>query len=118
MLVDHVMQAVDRQAEVVFREKLGRGDIRFDLEIEDKRYWVGTYDVVEDKLLQRGGGETVQKTLFEPVFEGKFANTLETGFAVYLDTKEAVMWWHRVEAGGSNVYALQGWRGLSTVFYG
>ena len=110
VLGDYVRQAVDSQAEAVFREKVGRGDIRFDLEIEDRNYRIGTYDVVRGNLLQRDGGGEVQKTLFEPVFEDEFDNDLEMGFAVYLDAKEAVRWWHRVATGGSDAYHLRGWR--------
>ena len=110
VLNDHAAEAVTRQAEQVFCRKVRRGDIRFDLEIEDKRYRVDTYDVVQGTLLQRNGGGPVQRPLLDPVFEEEFDTDLERSFARYLDAKKTVCWWHRVAAGQRGGYHLAGWK--------
>ena len=38
-------------------------------------------------------GDLLDRNLFDPVYEGEF-NTLEKDFALYIDGKSAVKWWH------------------------
>lgn len=110
VLRDHVAASVNKQAEAIFRDKLGRGDIRFDLEIEDHNYLVEDYDVREGNLLKRDG-RMVQRSLFDPVYEGEFDTKMECDFARYLDGKKIVEWWHRVAAAQGGGYRLTGWNG-------
>lgn len=100
---------VNRQAEDVFRDKLERGNIRFDLEIDDRNYQIRDYDVEQGTLLQREGGGSVQHTLFDTVYEEEFDTEMERNFARYLDGKGIVRWWHRVAARQGGGYHLVGW---------
>ena len=108
VLRDHVAASANKQAEAIFRDKLGRGDIRFDLEIEDHNYLVEDYDVREGSLLKRDG-RMVQRSLFDPVYEDEFDTEMERNFARYLDGKKIVEWWHRVAAAQGGGYRLTGW---------
>ena len=105
---------VERRAERVFREKLGRGDIRFDLNAGLHNFrMVETYEIVvpEDAgPLARSTGEPLRLNLFEPVFMHQFDSNLERNFARYLDEQKALRWWHRVAARQGGDYYLKGWK--------
>ena len=111
-LREHVSKAMDQQAEKVFRTKLAAGEIRFDLEVSDHNYRMRqNYEILvadSDVLLQRYG-QSVQLSLFEPVFDRDF-NDLERRFAFYLDGQKALQWWHRVAVRQHGQYYLRGWR--------
>ena len=111
-LRDHVTIAMEQQAEEVFRAKLARGELRFDLATTDHNYRVRqNFELLvadSDVLLQRYG-QSVQLTLFEPVFDRDF-NDLERRFAFYLDEQKALQWWHRVAVRQHGEYYLRGWR--------
>ena len=111
-LREHVANAMDKQAERVFRAKLRSGDIRFDLEATDRNHRVRkSYEILvsdNDVLLQRYG-KSVQLSLFEPVFDRDY-NDLERRFAFYLDEQSALQWWHRVAVRQHGEYYLRGWR--------
>ena len=108
----HVANAMDRQAEEVFRARLKSRDIRFDLETSDHNHRMRkSYEILvseNDGQLQRYG-KSVQLSLFEPVFEREF-NDLERRFAFYLDEQKALRWWHRVAVRQQGEYYLRGWR--------
>ena len=109
---EHVARAMDQQAEQVFRAKLAGGEIRFDLEASDRNHHVRKrYEILvadNDVLLQRYG-QSVQLSLFEPVFDRDF-NDLERRFAFYLDEQKALQWWHRIAVRQHGEYYLRGWR--------
>ena len=109
---EHVANAMDQQAEKVFRAKLAAGEIRFDLETSDHNHRMRkSYEILvadSDVLLQRYG-KSVQLSLFEPVFDRDF-NELERKFAFYLDEQKALQWWHRVAVRQQGEYYLRGWR--------
>ena len=111
-LREHVIKAMDHQAEKVFNEKLAAGEIRFDLETSDQNYRMReSYELLvadSDNLLQRYG-KPVQMTLFEPTFDRDF-NDFERRFAFYLDEKKALHWWHRVAVRQQGEYYIRGWR--------
>ena len=111
-LRDHVVKASDRLAEQVFRAKLASGEIRFDLEASDYNHRMRkSYEILvsdNDVLLQRYG-QSVQLSLFEPVFDRDF-NDLERRFAFYLDEQRALRWWHRVAVRQRGEYYIRGWR--------
>ena len=114
-LREHVKNEVEKQAEQVFRNKLDRGEIRFDLETQEPNYrMVDSYEIHvnpdEDRPLLSRNYEPVQLTLFEPVFEQQFDSELEKKFAYYLDEEKALRWWHRVAARQRGAYYLQGWK--------
>lgn len=113
LLRNHVKDDVESQAEAVFRQKLDRGEIRFDLETGQPNYRMACdYEIhvePDEKPLLRDH-KLVQLTLFEPVFEREFDNELEKRFARYLDEQKALRWWHRVAARQQGEYYLQGWK--------
>ena len=111
-LREHVVKESDRLAEQVFRVKLAGGEIRFDLEASDRNHRMRkSYEILvsdNDVLLQRYG-QSVQLSLFEPVFDRDF-NDLERRFAFYLDEQKALQWWHRIAVRQHGEYYLRGWR--------
>ena len=111
-LREHVVRAMDQQAEKEFRAKLAVGQIRFDLEVSDHNHRMRkSYEILvadSDVLLQRYG-QSVQLSLFEPVFDRVF-NDLERRFAFYLDEQKALQWWHRIAVRQQGEYYLRGWR--------
>ena len=111
-LREHVANAMERQAEQVFRSKLASEEIRFDLEANDRNHRVRKcYEIpVADNAVQlQRYGKSVQLSLFEPVFDQDF-NKLERRFAFYLDEQRALQWWHRVAVRQHGEYYLRGWR--------
>ena len=111
-LREHVVKKSDRLAEQVFRGKLADGEIRFDLEASDRNHRMRkSYEILvsdKDVLLQRYG-QSVQLSLFEPVFDRDY-NELERRFAFYLDEQKALQWWHRIAVRQQGEYYLRGWR--------
>ena len=112
-LHEHVTDAVEKQAELVFRQKLQAGEIRFDLEANTPNF-----RVMEEfpmtvpanaGLLAGNDGRIVQLSLFEPVYDTGL-NTLERKFARYLDEQKALQWWHRVAVRQKGDYYLRGWK--------
>ncbi len=113
-LREHVEKEVTERAERIFREKLLRGDIRFDLKAgamnfrmpEEFRLAVAG----RGSLASRSDGQPMQRSLFEPVFEAQFDSNLEFEFARYLDEAKALRWWHRIAARQRGDYYLRGWK--------
>ncbi len=103
---------IDAKAEAVFRDKVARDDIRFQLETDERlNYELGrsfeVFAAKEERTLQGEHASPIQRSLFEPLFESGF-NSLEKDFALYLEKSNAIYWWHRVAA--RQDYYLQGWR--------
>ena len=111
-LRETAIEQIEGQAERVFTGKLAAGEIRFDLETGDRNYrLLDHYEmpVAETDIPLMRYGETVQLSLFEPVFDRDF-NDLERRFAFYLDEQKALQWWHRIAARQQGEYYLRGWR--------
>lgn len=101
-------------SEVLFREKLSNGDIAFRLvssggkQINWELAQTLSFEVRDDEpLFKRKNGEELEKNLFEKLFS-KDLNDLEKDVAWYLDSREAVSWWHRMVA--KHDFHLQGWQ--------
>ena len=113
-LRDYVKDEVERQAEEVFRNKLARGEIRFDLEAGQPNFRMKESYVIpisdEYGLLARNDGLQVQLSLFEPIYTQQFDSDLERNFARYLDEQKALTWWHRVAVRQRGDYYLRGWK--------
>ena len=114
-LREYVTNEVEKQAEKVFRHKLGVGDLRFDLEADQPNFrMVETYEIPAagglGGLLDRRDQKAVQISLFEPVYVGQFDSELERNFARYLDEQKALQWWHKVAARQRSDYYLRGWK--------
>ena len=112
-LREHVTDAVEKQAERAFGQKLRRGDIRFDLEASEPNFkMTDGYPVTIPSsagLLARNDGKPIQFSLFEPTYDHGL-NTLERNFARYLDEQKALQWWHRVAVRQHGDYYLRGWK--------
>ena len=103
---------IDAKAEAVFRDKVARDEVRFQLETNERlNYELGrsfeVFAAKEERTLQGEHASPIQRSLFEPLFESGF-NSLEKDFALYLEKSNALYWWHRVAA--RQDYYLQGWR--------
>ena len=114
-LREYVTNAVETQAEAVFRRKLSAGDIRFDLEAGQPNFrMVDTYEISAPDglggLLARRDHQPMQISLFEPVYERQFDTELERNFARYLDEQKALQWWHRIAVRQREGYYLRGWK--------
>ncbi len=114
-LREYVTQAVEKQAEGVFKYKLGSGESQFTLEAGRPNFrMVDTYEIPAPGglggLLARRDHQPMQLSLFEPVYERQFDNELERNFARYLDEQKALRWWHRVAVRQRGDYYLRGWK--------
>ena len=103
---------IDVKAEAVFRDKVARDEVRFQLETDERlNYELGrsfeVFAAKEERTLQGEHASPIQRSLFEPLFESGF-NSLEKDFALYLEKSNALYWWHRIAA--RQDYYLQGWR--------
>ncbi len=113
-LREHVEKEVTERGERLFREKLCKGEIRFDLKAGRMNFRMPE----EFRLAMSGRGslasrrdhEPMARSLFEPVFEEQFDSALEFEFARYLDEEKALRWWHRIAARQRGDYYLRGWR--------
>ncbi|MFZ4762147.1 MAG: restriction endonuclease subunit R, partial [Alphaproteobacteria bacterium] len=110
----YLKQVVHDQSEVIFREKLAKGQITFRLVTNGNERL--NFEIArelkqlaskQDRKLVRKDNTLIQNNLFEFVFEKEF-NSLEKDFALYLADDEAVAWWHRMVA--RQDYSLQGWQ--------
>ncbi len=112
-LRDDVAAKVESMSEEIFRAKLGRGEIIFNLESSDHCFRVKeTCEIpvsVNESALQNYG-KSLQLSLFEPVLARQFDSELEKNFARYLDEQKALHWWHRVAVRQQGEYYLRGWK--------
>lgn len=113
-LREHVTRIVEKQAEQVFRNKLQRGEIRFDLKAGQPNFrMVESYEMsvlADAGLMRRNDGHPMQLSLFELVYQQQFDSELERKFARYLDEGKALKWWHRVAVRQRGEYYLRGWK--------
>ncbi len=112
VLKNKLRTQIDTLAETIFREKLDNNKIRFSLETDVALNFEleKTIEVIiskDAKRLTRSDASPVQLNLFNPVYEAEF-NNLEKDFALYLEKKDVIQWWHRIAA--RQGYFLQGWR--------
>lgn len=118
-LVEHIKRDVQKQleaaAEAVFRHKVHRGDIVFNLlaapfdelnfEFQEMlKFHIAAGD--ERAPLLRTMGTPLERSLYETALK-KDVNGFEKDVALYLDDNDAVGWWHRIAA--RRDWGLQGW---------
>ena len=109
-----IQSAVDKNAKEIFSEKVAGDEIRFHLHADKELNYLfpesfgPTMGEDESPMLGKNG-EELKRNLYEPVYESHF-NGLEKEFAIYLDSKDAVNWWHRIAAAQQQSYSLQGWQ--------
>ena len=103
----HLRSECDRLSKAIFERKLKDGSIRFDFCAEPSHALPDEIPLSvndSDHTLERGG-EPIQLSLFEKVFEKQFDSDLEKEFAFHLE-KQPLQWWHRVQ----REYYVIGWR--------
>lgn len=102
----------DALAEAVFADRVRAGQIEFRLRADRLDYEIPEELMVDlperPRPLARRDGRTVERSLFDPVFDSMLDNEFEGEFACYLDAQSALKWWHRNVA--KTGYGLQGWR--------
>lgn len=114
ILRNQISEKLNKQAQEIFVNKLQKKEIRFDLETGQPNYrLVDSFEISispDEQILHKRYGQSLQLSLFEPVFARDF-NKLEQNFARYLDEQKALLWWHRVAEGqkGGDYY-LKGWK--------
>ena len=115
LVVEEMRNELERKrddlAEALFREAVAAGRIQFRLRLDGSNWRMplqieATEATGARQLLGRDGGP-LAKSLFAPVYEREF-NREERDVAVYLDSDEAVTWWHRNVA--RTQYGIQGWK--------
>ena len=112
-LREHVADQIERKAEDVFREKLHRGEIRFDLKAARPNFRMyDSFDLAvspnEPPLTYNQ--QPVQRSLFETVLDSQLDTDLEKRFAFYADQHHAIQWWHRIAVRQQYEYYLRGWK--------
>lgn len=109
-----VSKELNKRAQEIFISKLQKKEIRFDLETGQPNYrLIDSYEIPispDEPILQRRYGQSLQLSLFEPVFARDFDSNLERKFARYLDEQKALLWWHRVAKNQKEDYYLYGWK--------
>ena len=103
----------DRLAEQVFVALTGEGRIEFALRADALDYELPTEASLSlpEKTplpLMREDHRPVEKSLLEPALQTPDMNAYELACAGYLDSREALSWWHRNVA--KTQYGLQGWK--------
>jgi type III restriction enzyme len=102
----------DRLAQEVFEQGVAQGRIEFTLRAD-----ATDYELPQDWTLALTGpvqplsgldARPLSKSLLEPALRTPDMNEFEVQFAGYLDSKQALRWWHRNVA--KTQYGLQGWR--------
>jgi type III restriction enzyme len=111
---EDLREQVHAASEAVFRSLLESGDVSFRLEAssDEQLNWelaeTLELDVLDtDRLLYRENGSQIERCLVEKIYE-KQLNGLERDLAWYLDSAEAVQWWHRIAV--RQDWHIQGWR--------
>lgn len=101
-----------KMAEARFREDVAAGHIQFRLRT-DGRNWkmpieTETFEPEGAEQLVGKAGGPLERSLFSPIYKADFSSKDERDIAVYLDSEQALYWWHRNVA--RSHYSLQGWR--------
>lgn len=116
IFIERLKTEIVSRAESIFREKIENRTIQFDMQVPSTIFKMhDTYEITPDEgeeslLEKRERGESVQLSLFEPVYKEDFTTDPERRFAQYLDEAEAIEWWHRIAARNRSEYYLRGWK--------
>ncbi|MBC6414446.1 MAG: DEAD/DEAH box helicase family protein [Chromatiales bacterium] len=108
-----IKDQTEKASEKIFRNKLERGDICFNIFKDSVHDNWGMPTEIEyhvsddDKVLNRENNTPLQLSLFERTYERHY-NAFEKKVAWYMDKQQAIKWWHRMVA--KQEYYLQGWQ--------
>jgi type III restriction enzyme len=107
-----IEQVRDLLAQQHFDALAAQGRIEFRLRADATDYVLpGEFEVDVSSRpahLQRPDARAVDKSLLEPALRLPDMNDFEARFAGYLDSRQALHWWHRNVA--KKQYGLQGWK--------
>lgn len=103
----------DRLAQAVFERCLAEGRIEFRLRADTTDFELPKAFSLQlgdrpQPLVREKDAKLVKRSLFEPALAALTDSGLERDVACYLDSQEAVRWWHRNVA--RTQYGLQGWK--------
>lgn len=115
LIVEELRKGLDTEravrAEALFKEEVKGGRIQFQLRL-DGRNWrmpfiTETMEPENARQLVSTTGGPLEKSLFAPMYENEL-NQDERDVAIYLDSEDALSWWHRNVA--RTQYGIQAWQ--------
>lgn len=115
LIVEELRQGLDAgragRAETLFKAAVKEGRIQFRLRL-DGRNWrmpfsAETLEPENARQLVGATGGPLEKSLFAPLYESEL-NQDERDVAIYLDSEDALSWWHRNVA--RTQYGIQAWK--------
>jgi type III restriction enzyme len=115
-LTERLRIDIERQRDFLAQQRFdalaAEGRIEFRLRADATDYRLPDHAEVDvsstPALLQRPDARDICKSLLEPALRLPDMNDFEAKFAGYLDTRQALEWWHRNVA--RKQYGLQGWK--------
>ena len=115
LIVEELRKGLDTEravrAEALFKAEVKEGRIQFRLRL-DGRNWrmpfiTETMEPENARQLVSTTGGPLEKSLFAPMYENEL-NQDERDVAIYLDSEDALSWWHRNVA--RTQYGIQAWQ--------
>ena len=115
LIVEELRKGLDTEravrAEALFKAEVKGGRIQFRLRL-DGRNWcmpfiTETMEPENARQLVSTTGGPLEKSLFAPMYENDL-NQDERDVAIYLDSEDALSWWHRNVA--RTQYGIQAWK--------
>lgn len=115
LIVEELRKGLDTErtvrAEALFKAEVKGGRIQFRLRL-DGRNWrmpfiTETMEPENARQLVSTTGGPLEKSLFAPMYENEL-NQDERDVAIYLDSEDALSWWHRNVA--RTQYGIQAWQ--------
>ena len=115
LIIEELRKGLDTEravrAEALFKAEVKEGRIQFRLRL-DGRNWrmpfiTETMEPENARQLVSTTGGPLEKSLFAPMYENEL-NQDERDVAIYLDSEEALSWWHRNVA--RTQYGIQAWK--------
>ena len=115
LIVEELRKGLDTErtvrAEALFKAGVKGGRIQFRLRL-DGRNWrmpfiTETMEPENARQLVSTTGGPLEKSLFAPIYENEL-NQDERDVAIYLDSEDALSWWHRNVA--RTQYGIQAWK--------
>lgn len=108
-----IQNKLNKKAEKLFKDKLDDGIIEFKIEMNSRKINLKNPIVLQlencDKLSNERG-KSLQKNLYDEVYRHEFDSSLERDFAIYLDGRNFIKWWHRIAVGQlDSDYKITGW---------
>ena len=108
-----LQKIINKKSEKIFINKLKNNTIQFKIETNSNKINLKnsiTLQLENCDRLTNERGRSLQKNLFEEVYRYEFDTDLERDFAIFLDGKDFIKWWHRVAINQpESDYRISGW---------